>query len=333
MKELVRFFRNSLPFTFAVILTICALFWVLEFFTFGQNTHPAAFNQHSLLFPSVANVFGGVPWVMWLTGAVFFIVFALMVINLNTKYIFIQERTFMPVLFLGLLVGFPDTGLVLTPVALFSLFFVFALNRIFSSYRKDNALPNFFEAAFIISFGSFFWIPGLIFIFVVFTGLAVFRQFNWREWVVTIAGFLTPLVFFELYQLFFNDKAWVLVNAISSAFTSPGPYTGTPSRLNLVFIIYVGFLVLLGSLKIIKLYDAFKIHSRMIFLVFFWTFICALTGLWFIPGITYEIIFLGAAPASFLLTYFFSVDRNPTRFQAILFLLFIVLAFLQLFLK
>ena len=333
MKALVRFFRNSLPFTFAVILAICTLFWVIEFFTFGQTSSPSVFTQHSLLFPSVANVFGGNPLLMWVAGLIFFIVFALLVLDLNSKYIFIQERTFMPVLFLGLLVGFPDSGLVLTPVALFSLFFVFALNRIFSSYRKDYALSNFFEAAFIIGFGSFFWLPGLIFIAVVFVGLAVFRQFSWREWAVSIIGFLTPFVFFELYQLFFNNRSWVLVDAILTAFRSTGPYVGTLSRINLIFIVYVGFLVFLGSIKIIQHYDSFKIRSRKIFIVFFWTFICALLGFCLLRGITYEIIFLGAAPASFLLTYFFSIDRNPSRFQSLLFVLFIVLAFLQLFMK
>ncbi len=333
MKALVLFFRNSLPFTFAVILAICVSFWVIEFFTFGQTSTPAVFNQHSLLFPSVANVFGGAPLLMWLAGAIFFIVFALLVLNLNSKYIFIQERTFMPVLFLGLLVGFPDSGLVLTPVALFSLLFVFALNRIFSSYRKDQALSNFFEASFFIGVGSFFWLPGIIFILVVFAGLAVFRQFNWREWVVSVFGFLAPFVFFELYQLFFNDRSWVLADAILLAFRTTGPYVGTLSKFNLIFIVYVGFLVFLGSLKILQHYNSFKIHSRKIFIVFFWTFICALFGFWFLRGITYEIIFIGAAPASFLLTYFFSVDNKPSRFQALLFVLFIVMAFLQLFLN
>ena len=333
MKALVRFFRYSLPFTFAVILAICTLFWVVEFFTFGRTANPAEFAQHSLLFPSVVHVFNGNPLLMWIAGVVFFIVFALSVLNLNSRYIFIQERTFMPVLFLGLLVGFPNAGLVLTPVALFSLFFVFALNRIFSSYRKDYALSNFFEAAFIIGFGSFFWLPGLIFIIVVFAGLAVFRQFNLREWIVVVVGFLTPYVFFDLYQLFLNNRSWVLVDAIGLSFRSTGPYVATLSRLNLIFIVYVGFLVFLGSVKIIQHYDSFKIRSRKIFIVFFWTFICALLGFWLLRGITYEVIFLGAAPASFLLTYFFSVDRNPSRFQSLLFVLFIALAFLQLILR
>lgn len=237
----------------------------------------------------------------------------------------------MPVLFLGLLLGFPNAGLAITPVVIFSLFFVFALNRIFSSYHKDNALANFFEAAFIVGFGSFFWLPGIIFILVVFAGLFIFRQFSWREWVVTLVGFLTPLVFFDLYQLFFNNKAWVLLHAVYQAFVAKSPYAATLSRFNLIFIAYVGFLVLLGSIKIIQHYDSFKIRSRKIFIVFFWTFVCALLGFFFLQGITYEIIFLGAAPASFLLTYFFSVDKNPSRFQSILFTLFVVLAFLQLF--
>lgn len=328
MKSLVRFFRNSLPFTFAVILFICAAFWIVEFAAFGKHGFNYDFSQQSLTFSYFTRSIEISPFLMWITGAAFFIVFSLLVLNLNSKYIFIQERTFMPVLFLGLMVGFPNAGLSLTPVAFFSLFFVFALNRIFNSYRQDHSQANFFEAAFLVGFGSFFWLPGLIFIFVVFAGLAVFRQFSWREWVVTIVGFLAPMVFYDLYQLFINNIPWAFANAVIDSFQTSIPRV-TLSSLNLAFIAYVGFLVLLGSIRVLKQYDSFKIRSRKIFIVFFWMFFCSLLGFLLLGGISYEIIFLGGAPAAYLLTYFFSVDRNPSRFQAILFTLFIVLAFLQ----
>ena len=239
MKALVLFFRNSLPFTFAVILVICGLFWTAQYYTFGASQPLPDFSQHSLLFPSLVSALAKFPLVMWGAGVVFFIVFSLLVLNLNSRYIFIQERTFMPVLFLGLLLGFPNVGLAITPVAIFSLFFVFALNRIFSSYHKDTALANFFEAAFFVGFGSFFWLPGIVFILVVFAGLLVFRQFSWREWVVTVVGFLTPLVFFDLFQLFFNDKSWFLLHSFYQAFVVAGPCAGPMSRFNLAFIAYV----------------------------------------------------------------------------------------------
>ncbi len=329
MKALVRFFRNSLPITFAAILIVCIAFWVVEFYMFGRNSVVSDFGQQSLVFPSIAHYFDGLPLVMWGAGAAFFIVFSFVVLTLNTRFIFIQERTFMPVLFLGFIIGFPNIGLIPTPVALFSLFFVIALHRVFNSYRADYALSNFFEASFIVGFGSFFWLPGLIFILVILAGLAIFRQFNWREWVSSIVGFLTPLFFFELYQFFVNNQAWVLVGDIANAFLTASPYNLILTRLNLVFIFYVAFLVLLGSIKVMQNYDSFKIRSRKIFIVFFWTFVCALLGFLFLEGISYEVIFLGAIPVSFLLTYLFSVDRNPTRFQSILFILFIVLAFMQ----
>ncbi len=192
-----------------------------------------------------------------------------------------------------------------------------------------SSRSDIFEASFIVGIGSFFWLPGLIFISVILAGLAIFRQFNWREWVSSIVGFLTPLFFFELYQFFVNNQAWVLVGDIANAFLTASPYNLILTRLNLVFIFYVAFLVLLGSIKVMQNYDSFKIRSRKIFIVFFWTFVCALLGFLFLEGISYEVIFLGAIPVSFLLTYLFSVDRNPTRFQSILFVLFIVLAFMQ----
>lgn len=328
MKSLVRFFRNSLPFTFAVILFICAAFWIVEFSSFGKEGFLFDFKTQSLTFSYFTSSIGNSPLLMWVVGAAFFILFSLLVLNLNSKYIFIQERTFMPVLFLGLLVGFPNAGLSFTPVAFFSLFFVFALNRIFNSYRQDHALANYFEAAFLVGFGSFFWLPGLLFILVVFAGLAVFRQFNWREWVVTVVGFFTPVVFYDLYQLFINNTPWAFAKAVTVCFQTSIPGV-TLSPFNLAFIAYVGFLVLLGSIRVLKQYDSFKIRSRKIFIVFFWMFVCSLLSFWLLGGVSYEIIFLGGAPASYLLTHFFSVDRNPSRFQAILFTLFIILAFLQ----
>ncbi len=329
MKALVHFFRKSLPITFAAILLICSGFWAVEFLTFGGKVAVNTFDNQSFVFPFIMHYLGSFPLVMWLIGGAFLLVFALAVLTLNTKFIFIQERTFMPILFLGFIVGFPNLGLMPTPVVLFSLFFVVALHRMFNSYREDSATSNFFEASFFIGFGSFLWLPGIIFIIVIFAGLVIFRHFNWREWVSAIVGFLTPLIFFELYQFFVNEQAWVLAKAIGRAFVTAGPYDVSLTRLNLVFILFVAFLVLVGSIKFLHHYDSFKIRSRKIFLVFFWTFACALLGFLILGGISYEVIFIGAIPVSFLLAYFFSVDSNPTRFQSVLFVLFIVLAFIQ----
>ncbi len=331
MKALVQFFRRSLPLTFSVILFLCILFWFSGLFSHGEDRVNGLFNQHSMIFTQ--SLFGLYTQhtILWLGGITLFVLVSLLILNLNSKYIFIQERTFMPVLFFGLLAGFPAAVQVISPVAVFSFFLLFSLNKIFNTYRANHSLSSYFEAAFLIGLGSFFWLPGLIFFFPVVAGLAIFRPFNWREWTVAIIGFITPLALYQLYELFFNDRPDNLIVAIVAAFKLHGPYAQNLSKMQLVYLAFVGFLVLASSIKLIQRYDAFKIRSRKIFILFFWVFVTSVFGYLLVPGITYEVLYIGAIPVSFLLTFYFTVDRNPTRFQSILFFVFLVLAYWQAF--
>ena len=331
MKTLVRFFRRSLPLAFSAILLVCVLFWISGLVPLNQNQAGGLLYQHSIIFTH--NLFGPHPQylILWFGGLALFILVSLIILNLNSKYIFIQERTFMPVLFFGLLAGFPASVQVISPVAIFSFFLLFSLSKIFNTYRSKQCLSSYFEAAFLIGLGSFFWLPGIIFFFPVVAGLAIFRPFNWREWTVAVVGFVTPLAFYQFYQLFFNDRPDILFNAIVTAFRTAGPYSEILTKMQLVYISFVGFLILVSSIKLIQRYDSFKIRSRKIFILFFWVFVTAVVGYLIIPGITYEVGYIVAIPTSFLLTFYFTIDRNPTRFQSILFVTFLTLAFLQAF--
>jgi|GEM_PF-701034 hypothetical protein len=332
MKMLVKFLRGSLPLSFTAILLMVLVYWMSGLFSTSMQQESGLYVEHSLIFNQSFSWFSTRHLIMWIFGVSVFVTVSLFILNLNSKYIFIQDRTFMPMLFFGLLAGFPSSTQIISPIALFSFFLLFSLNKIFNTYRVKDVLSNYYEAAFLIGLGSFFWLPGIVFFFPVLAGLTIFRQFIWREWTVAIVGFVSPFAFYQFYQLFFNNKPYYLFDAITNAFKTAGPYAHNLDKMQLVYIGFVAFLVFAGSIKLIQYYDSFKIRSRKIFIMFFWIFLTCGVGYWLVPGITLEILYICAIPISFLLTFYFTIDRNPTRFQSLLFTAFLVLAFVQAFL-
>jgi hypothetical protein len=92
----------------------------------------------------------------------------------------------------------------LNPIVCALLFVMFSLSKIAKTYRQDSALSNVFDASFLLAVGSLFYFPVTLLYPIVWVSLIVIRPFVWREWVVSLVGFLLPYIFTITFYYWFN---------------------------------------------------------------------------------------------------------------------------------
>ncbi len=73
------------------------------------------------------------------------------------------------------------------------------LNLLFRMYNMPKARGLIFNIGLILGLGGFLFFPALSFIFWILLGLMVMRPFRLNEWLLCLAGLVTPLYFFAIY--------------------------------------------------------------------------------------------------------------------------------------
>jgi len=85
------------------------------------------------------------------------------------------------------------------------VFLIVALNSMMMMYGRQNAYHQVFTAAFSISIASLFYIPLAYLLLLVWFTLITYRVSTWREYAVSVIGFILPVAYFISF-LFWNDS-------------------------------------------------------------------------------------------------------------------------------
>jgi hypothetical protein len=224
--------------------------------------------------------------------------------RISTKFILVKARTYLPALFYG----FICSGMVflqdLNPTLFAVTFLIPAIEKMFDSYKEEKLSYKYFEAALLISVGSMFYSRAALFMFILWTALAILRTPNWREWTTSAIGFILPYIFLTLILYLLDKDIVEYYYNIASNFSISRDvnYFNLFSIINYSFLL---FLVAISSFQMIRIYQGLKIYARMYYRIFFWMFILTL-----IFGVAFynqsaELIYFLAIPISYILTYYF----------------------------
>ncbi|MFN8208878.1 MAG: hypothetical protein U0T82_15945 [Bacteroidales bacterium] len=303
---MLRLFRSNQPLIFFLIPLITLLLWVKEFRLPG---HADPFQSAMPAFDLVIGLIGNGNWLNPLFGLLFTLLSAYMVGQLNRQYIFIQERSQMPVIFFILVSGTFSTLHSLHPLHIALPFFLMAISRILGTYRIDKLSYNPFESAFFVGIAGLFYGPSIMFLPVVWIGLLLFRPGYWREWFFTIAGFAVPWIFWLTGLLIAGIPVLEFREKFVSSLISRHTYELSSQQW-----LFLGFLLLLtlvSSQVMIRKIQSNKILARRSFNLFFWIFFVGVASYSIIPSVGIEILIALAVPVAYLFTHFFiHVRRN-----------------------
>ena len=100
---------------------------------------------------------------------------ALWISRLNTKFMLLQHRTYLPAIIYIFLVSSYLPLQQLNPAVFAAVFLVLSIEIMFDTFKKEGLALEFFMAAFLVSIASLFYARSAFLMLVVWTGLSLLR--------------------------------------------------------------------------------------------------------------------------------------------------------------
>jgi hypothetical protein len=245
---------------------------------------------------------------------------AFLLVRINARLVLVQQKTFLPALFFIIIAGNTSDLLQWNPVLPAALFVIFVLELIFRSNHDEPNSYKYFEVGMLLGIGSLFYAPLIYMIVFIWIGCAIQRPFYWREYVFPVLGFAVPYIFvFSI--LFMRDRSipeFLMGMKSDFIFSFDFPDFNWSSR---VFSIYLGLLVLVSSVFLLKVFQFRKIYIRDYFLVLFWLFILSVLFFLLLSGFNTGMSYLIGISISYILTNYFVNARKSVGNMVLLYLL------------
>ena len=189
-----------------------------------------------------------------------------------------------------------------------------------SIYKSDHSLPVTFDIGFLIAVACLFYFPSIVFLLVFYASLVILRPFVWREWVISLLGFLLPFFFCWLYY-FWKGATDEIINTMASnlhkAETGSGfSWTGT----NLIFPAVAGFVSVLGFISLMGNFYKSVIRTRNFQQVLFIMLLAMLLPVLISRSYFAEMSLLICIPLSIAVSNYFA-EAKRILFLEVLFLL------------
>ncbi|HBS85792.1 MAG: hypothetical protein A2W91_13175 [Bacteroidetes bacterium GWF2_38_335] len=211
------------------------------------------------LFDSIAYAWIIVPY--GLIIAVFFLL-----VKMNSRYIFIESRTFLDgIVFLFLALSlFPLR--VLNPAHISGIFLMLTFFSLFRLEKETN-IRVAFDTGFILSAGSLFHWQLIYYLIPVWIAFSVIKTMSFREYLVSLAGIIVPYMFY-FFWFFWNDdiQGFVILMKQQNIFDFSIPVLNLRETIYFSSLVLFFLICLLASMSSMK---AKKIIRRKYFTIFF----------------------------------------------------------------
>lgn len=284
------------------------------------------YNNAMPLYSLFLRIFPPAGFMFKLLGYLLLVSIALLISRLNTKFIFIQDRTFLPSIIYVIIV-FSTTHInVAHPLLIALLLFLFAFERMLSSYKNDNLTYNSFDASLILGIASLFYFQAIFLLLFVWVALAVLRPFYWREWALTIIGAALPYFFYFGIIYLKGMDLESFYKAIEACFINQ--QVTVFQIMEYVFLAILFIILVFSSQYIMKTMGSFKILARKSFNLFLILFLFSILIYLVLDSVSFEIIIIAALPLSMVISNYFIVSRK-SKWKEIFFDIFILVFILS----
>ncbi|MDR1054447.1 MAG: hypothetical protein LBL90_01145 [Prevotellaceae bacterium] len=325
---------DSIKRNFIAIITSCIaillVLWGLSLLLQGK-TEILAHDNNMPLFQLVIGLFYGEFWLTVGAGASIIIITGILLYRINEVHLFITDREpLLAILFVSLASAFSTTHYLLSihPALLLT---ILSINRLFYTYRRDYAFREVFMGALYISIATLFYAPAIWFLLVFIICLSLMKPISLRDWLVIIAGIITPYIF-ALFYYYFAQGNWqipfiLLAENLYIKHPSSFPEFSIAEWIYLVYSISISLFAILRSLFLPAL--GTKIKTIRINNVFIWLFFISLFCCVFYPAEqSKENLISITLPMSVLISNFFSSIK--TNFGANTFFVLLMLSIISI---
>lgn len=303
----IGFFKNNNPSSFILLPLFAIALWMIGFFS--EPTGVIFFRMP--LYEILAKPLLSIHFIAIFIALLLIITEAFLLNYIVNKYEILTKPSFLPALFYIVFMSTDPAMLTLHPFLFAGIFIILAIYKLVSSYQKDTAFSNAFDAGILFSLSTLFYFPSIVFLPMLAIGFILFRPFEWREWIISFFGVALPYVFVFSYY-FWNDQInykWWSVKMLVQGFNEQ---TQSEPSMSFYFMLGVCFLILLfsfGKLFTGILESSQKNKKGILLLLWFSAF--ALISVFLASKISIQSFSALAIPASvFCANYFLKIKKR-----------------------
>jgi hypothetical protein len=305
---LLKLFKSNHPVVIILIPVLATLLWLPGLLPQLPVTVQPYTGPQMPAFRLVLELLGGQGQATRIVALVLIIFQAYIIIRLNYKFIFIENKTYLPAVLYVILASALSRLQHLHPVVLANFFLMAAINRTFVISKQKLLLKQYFESGFLIGLGGLFYPPFILVLPVVWFTLFILRSFNGREWFSTLIGFFTPPSMY-LAVLFLLNKMQAFINPLN-AYVNYNAKLFTISDISFWALVVIGFILIIALFNSLRFIGTKKINTRKYFSLLFWFLALSVAIIIVAKPVGYEFVYVIALPLSIQLAGYFIEVRN-----------------------
>jgi len=173
---------------------------------------------------------------------------------------FFKRSNFLPAIIILLTYSWNSNYQTMHAILPAGILIIIALNSIMGMYGRQAAYHHVFTAAFSIGIASLFYIPLAYLMLMIWLTLITYRISTWREYAVSIVGFILPLIYY-ISWLFWNDNLPTGLHQLSENLFN----LILPPRLSVVNMIWLwvsGFVLVVTMMAVLNIMNDKLISLR-----------------------------------------------------------------------
>ena len=315
---IVNIFRHNQTTSIAFILSLCLFLWVgISFGSSDMAEESSSFFYNFLISPIKSTpLFQRI-----LLGILIF--WQCMLMNrMMVQEKIISTNSFYPALFYFLLISISPNTIHINPTILSMLLMLLSLTKILSIYLDKNAYSKVFESAFLISLAGLIHIPFLVFIPIVWIGMSIFSQVEWRHWILSIIAIICPWYIMFSIATFYSIEHSSFSSSLLFLFEEGPKYS-----LNLgdfLGLTTYGFICFIALTELMIRLKQKNIKARKSYILLLW--IIPFSVIYFLVSndFFYMKLIISAIPLSAAISNYFYHNKNTNWLNLLILSLLIV---------
>lgn len=213
----IKLYRANFPFQqILLVLILSLLFWINAFY---RPVPPVFDNRFAPLYQFVFSKLVNTPFWSVALAWIFILLQAWAVNYYFSSFDLITRNSGLSLLAYVIFMSVIPGNQTLNPLLVSNFFIIGALLSLFHAYKEEEPYTLVMNAGIFIALASLFYFPSLLYFFILWIGLLVFRIYSWREWVIVFLGTLAPFLFIATYYFWF-DKWELLIQHYKTAWDS-----------------------------------------------------------------------------------------------------------------
>lgn len=317
---LTRLFKSSLPFQAVILATITGLLWLNVFY---QPSKMPGFDSY-VIQKGIYNAFATDATVSSAMALLALVLSALILNFFIANNDYIPRYTLLPAFLYVLFFSHSPGLLFLNPATLPTVLLLVVLINTMKMHDKEDAFVLVFNTSFITALAAILYPPAMVYLVFIWFSFLVNGLHKWREWVISVLGFVIPYLFVLMAYFWFDRFPEFLVNHIPVPFINWNAIP-IPNTIEIILSVLISLLFIIGFRKVLTVQNERVISFRKRTWTMLWFSFFSFISLLFAGADYWYHLSLLTIPAIAFVSYYFLNQRKSLGAELMVWLLLIMI--------